>query len=127
MADIFPVRMPKWGLAMQEGTIVHWWKEPGTVVKEGEDLVDIETPKITNVFESPQSGIVRRIVAQPGETLPVGALIGVMADATVEDAAIDAFVAEFQATFVPGEESSEAEGALTLSTVITTVEASDER
>jgi len=117
MADILPVRMPKWGLAMQEGTIVHWWKEPGAIVKEGEDLVDIETPKITNVFESPQSGVVRRIVAQAGETLPVGALIGVMADATVEDAAIDAFVAEFQATFVPGDDSSEAEGALALSTI----------
>jgi pyruvate dehydrogenase E2 component (dihydrolipoamide acetyltransferase) len=109
--------MPKWGLAMQEGTVVHWWKEIGAQIAEGEELVDIETPKITNVFESPQSGTLRRITAHTGETLPVGALLGVMAEDIVPDSEIDAFIANFQANFVPGEEEAEGTGALSLSTV----------
>lgn len=117
MKDISPIRMPKWGLAMQEGTVVHWWKEIGAQIAEGEELVDIETPKITNVFESPQSGTLRRITAQTGETLPVGALLGVMAEEGISDSEIDAFVADFQANFVPGEEEAEGTGALSLSTV----------
>jgi pyruvate dehydrogenase E2 component (dihydrolipoamide acetyltransferase) len=116
MAAITAIRMPKWGLSMQEGTIVNWWQEEGAAIAEGDDLVDIETTKITNVFQSPQSGLLRKIVAAQGETLPVGALIGVLADATVDDGDIDAFVAEFQAKFVPGE-SLEETAALALSTI----------
>ncbi|MEL7130314.1 MAG: acetoin dehydrogenase dihydrolipoyllysine-residue acetyltransferase subunit [Pseudomonadota bacterium] len=100
---IEPIKMPKWGLAMEEGKIVEWWAAEGAEVADGEDLVDIETAKITNVCEAHKSGILRRIVAQPGETLPVGALIGVLADADVSDADIDAFIADFASNFVPGE------------------------
>jgi len=81
--------------------------------------VDIETTKITNACESPVAGILRRIVAQPGETLPVGALIAVVAPADESEAAIDAFVAEFQATYVPPSEDDEAAAVLRLSTVET--------
>jgi len=116
MAAVTPIRMPKWGLSMQEGVIVDWWKREGDRVSEGEDLVDIETSKINNVYESPVSGVLRRVVAQPGETLPVGALIAVFADAEAPDAEVDSFIAEFQANFVP--EAADAEGGmLSLSTV----------
>lgn len=117
MSAIVPIRMPKWGLSMQEGTIVNWWKEEGAAVAEGDELVDIETSKITNVFEAPQGGTLRRILAQQGETLPVGALIGVVAGEDPSDAEIDAFVSDFQANFKPGEDSGEAAGALVLSNV----------
>ncbi len=117
MARVTPIRMPKWGLSMQEGTISHWWKEEGASVSEGEQLVDIETPKITNVFEAPGSGTLRRIVAQPGDTVPVGALIGVVADDATSDGEIDTFVADFLARFVPGEEDGEGASALQIETV----------
>ena len=49
MTDVTPIKMPKWGLSMQEGAIVDWWKREGDSVADGEDLVDIETSKISNL------------------------------------------------------------------------------
>ena len=119
MPVVTPVKMPKWGLAMREGAIVEWWKPEGATVAESEDLVDIETSKITNVCESPAAGVLRRIVAQPGETLPIGALIGVVADADASDAEVEAFIADFQASYVPPKADAESAEVLRLSTVDT--------
>lgn len=109
---ITPLKMPKWGLSMQEGLVQAWHVAPGAAIAEGMELVDVETSKITNVFEAPFAGTLRRIVAQEGETLPVGALLAVLADEAVSEAEIDAFVADFQATFTPETEEG-AGGGLT--------------
>ncbi|MFI4973998.1 MAG: acetoin dehydrogenase dihydrolipoyllysine-residue acetyltransferase subunit [Caulobacterales bacterium] len=112
--SIIPVKMPKWGLSMQEGKVLHWWKTPGDLLAEGEDLLDVETTKITNTAESPVSGLLRRIVAEPEETLPVGALLAVVADEATSDEAIDRFIEEFQSSFVPEAVEDAAGGGLAL-------------
>ena len=118
-SEITPITMPKFGLAMTEGKVAGWMIAPGKPVKAGDELVDIETSKITNSFESPASGILRRQVAPNGETLPVGALIAVVADVSVPDTEIDAFITRFQSEFAANNTSDEGAEAAVEPTLVT--------
>lgn len=100
--------MPKWGLSMTEGTLLAWLVEEGVELAVGDDVAEVETEKINGVVEAPAAGILRRHVAVVGDVIPVGGLLGVIADASVGDTEIDRFVEEFQATFVPEEAKEEA-------------------
>jgi pyruvate dehydrogenase E2 component (dihydrolipoamide acetyltransferase) len=112
MADerLIPVTMPKWGFAMKEGCIVNWLVTEGGAIEAGSDVLDVETEKIASAVEATNSGTLRRVVAQPGETLPVGALLGVIAPADIPDSEIDEFVLQFQTDFVPEEVEAEDSG-----------------
>jgi pyruvate dehydrogenase E2 component (dihydrolipoamide acetyltransferase) len=93
---ITPLVMPKWGLEMREGTVAGWLVDEGTRLAVGTPVVDVETDKISNTMEAPNAGLLRRRVAAEGATLPVKALLGVLAEADVPDADIDAFIAAYQ-------------------------------
>ena len=96
MDKIYALTIPKLGLTMKEGTVAAWHVEPGGEVREGEPIIDVETEKTTAAYEAPASGVLRRQIAGQGQTLPVGALIGVIAPAGTSEADIDAFVASFK-------------------------------
>lgn len=104
MSRIHAITMPKWGIEMQEGTINGWHATVGQVLGKTEPLLDVETEKIVNTVETPVAGTLRRIVGQVGDTLSVGSLIGLMADAEVTEAELDQFIAGFKgadASFEP--------------------------
>jgi pyruvate dehydrogenase E2 component (dihydrolipoamide acetyltransferase) len=82
---------------MTEGKVLGWLKQEGDSYRAGEELLEIETTKITNVFEAGEPGTLRRIVAVSGATLPIGALLAVSAAQGVPDSEIDAFIAGFVA------------------------------
>lgn len=111
MSRIHAVTMPKWGIEMQEGAITSWHVEPGGAVTRGAPLLDVETEKIVNTVEASMSGTLRRVIGSTGDTLPVGALIGIVCEGEVAEADIDRFVREFKAadaSFEPTPEPSAA-------------------
>ena len=95
MSVIEAVTVPKWGMTMTEGTISQWMAKEGDSVAHGQELLEIETTKVTNVVEAAASGILRQIVLKEGTTAPVGALAGVIADESASQEEIDAFIASY--------------------------------
>jgi len=94
---ITAVAVPKWGLSMTEGTVKAWLVEEGDAVESGDELLDLETEKAVGQVEAFATGILRRQLAGEGDTLPIGGLLGLIADPDVSDEEIDAFIAERRA------------------------------
>jgi len=98
VSEIYPIAVPKWGIEMVEGTITSWNKSEGDAIAKGDEVFEMESDKIVNVWDAPVAGVLRRIIAAAGDAHPVGALLGVIAAADVSDADIDQFIAEHSAT-----------------------------
>jgi pyruvate dehydrogenase E2 component (dihydrolipoamide acetyltransferase) len=81
---------------MREGTVAGWLVAEGARIEVGTPVLDVETDKISNAVEAPDPGLLRRKVARDGEKLPVKALLGVLAEAEVPDADIDAYIAAYE-------------------------------
>jgi len=97
VSDIYPIAVPKWGIEMVEGTITSWNKSEGDTIAKGDEVFEMESDKIVNVWDSPVDGVLRRVLVPAGDAHPVGALLGVIADASVADSDIDAFIAQHSA------------------------------
>jgi pyruvate dehydrogenase E2 component (dihydrolipoamide acetyltransferase) len=77
MAEIV---MPRLSDSMEEGTVLKWMKRVGDEVAVGDELVEIETDKANMAYESDVAGTLTEVLAQEGDTLPIGAPIAVVGD-----------------------------------------------
>ena len=78
--------MPKYGLQQDEGTVVRWLKQEGDKVAEGDILCELETDKALFDFEATDTGFLRIILCQEGETVPVLSDIAILTDTADEPA-----------------------------------------
>jgi len=113
---VVAIVMPKWGLSMKEGLIIEWFVSEGDTVAVGDELAEVETDKINGEVEATSAGVIRRIVAGPGTKYRVQSLLAVLADASVDDAVIDEFIAGFPEPpeEVEGEEAESAYDTVTV-------------
>lgn len=84
-----PIPIPKLGMTMKEAKIVAWKFEEGQWVEAGKVVLQIETAKVTYDVEAPSAGFLH-IAAVPGQSLPVGAAAGFLAETQEELAALQA-------------------------------------
>ena len=67
--------MPKFEMSQETGTIARWLKQNGEAIAKGDAILEVETDKVTMEVESPASGTLNGIAAQPGEVIPIGQVI----------------------------------------------------
>lgn len=82
------IQLPHVGESVVEGIIGKWLKRPGDKIERFEPLVEVVTDKVTMEVPSPVTGSLTRILAQEGETVPMGAPIAEVE--TSEGAAVPA-------------------------------------
>ena len=78
------IELPQVGESVTEGTIVQWLKQVGDSVERYDPLVEVLTDKVSMEVPSPVNGVITELLAEEGQTLPMGAPI---ADIQTEDAA----------------------------------------
>lgn len=61
-----------------EVTIVRWLKTPGTQVKKGDALLEVETDKVNVEIESPDDGVLKEITAMAGDTVRFSAVVAII-------------------------------------------------
>lgn len=74
------IEMPKLSDTMEEGGIANWLKKEGDAVREGEPLVEIETDKATQEYESPMEGTILKLLVAPGKTVKLRMPIAIIGD-----------------------------------------------
>ena len=76
------ITVPTLGESVTEATVSKWLKSQGENVLADEPLVELETDKVNVEVPSPSSGVLGNIVVKEGETVNVGALLGVINGST---------------------------------------------
>src|SRR5512145_617746 len=74
------IKVPALGESVTEATVAKWFKTVGEAVAADEPLVELETDKVTVEVNAPAAGTLSQIVANSGETVGVGALLGSIAE-----------------------------------------------
>lgn len=69
------VKMPKWGMTMQEGTVGRWLVKVHERISEGQVIATVETDKVDVELEAPVDGVIAEILVPAGATAEVGAVL----------------------------------------------------
>ena len=75
------IRMPEAGFSITEGTVIEWYKDVGDSVAEGENVVCVETDKLTVDIPAERRGVLHEVKYSTGEVVPVGEMMGIILEA----------------------------------------------
>lgn len=69
------LKLPLFGMNMEQATVVVWHRQPGEAFHKGDPLYEIETEKVTTEVQAPCDGTLLEIVAHSGTTVDVGEVV----------------------------------------------------
>jgi pyruvate dehydrogenase E2 component (dihydrolipoamide acetyltransferase) len=95
------VVMPKLSEQMETGKVLKWLKKEGDRVQGGDILAEVETDKADVEMEAFGAGVLRKILAQAGDQVPVGTMIAVIAEPNDDIASVVASAAPTAAPAAP--------------------------
>lgn len=67
--------LPSLAEGVEKASVSYWFKQPGDVVKTGEDLVELVTDKATFSMPSPETGKIKELLVTEGDSVNVGQVI----------------------------------------------------
>jgi len=80
------IRVPTLGESVTEATVGQWLKKAGESVATDEPVVELETDKVSIEVPAPSAGVIGEVIVKEGETVEVGALLGMIAAGSAETA-----------------------------------------
>ena len=114
------IKVPQLSESVAEATLVTWHKQPGEAVKEGENLIDIETDKVVLELPAIKSGVLTKILKKNGDKVTSNEVIAMLdteAKASVQTAAQPAVAAKAQAAVMPSAQKIAAEKNVDTATI----------
>ena len=78
------ILVPVLGESITEATVSKWLKKKGEIVEADEAIVELETDKVNLEVPSPISGTLSEISFKDGDTVEVGAILGLISEGNVE-------------------------------------------
>jgi len=81
------IKVPSLGESITEATVSKWLKRPGDPVAADEPIAELETDKVTLEISAPAAGTLSEILTEEGANVPVGAVLGRIADGPVSPTA----------------------------------------
>jgi pyruvate/2-oxoglutarate dehydrogenase complex dihydrolipoamide acyltransferase (E2) component len=70
------VKLPPLAEGIEKASVTYWHYGVGDAIKEGEDLVELVTEKATFNLPAPASGTLKEVIANEGEEVRVGQVLG---------------------------------------------------
>jgi 2-oxoglutarate dehydrogenase E2 component (dihydrolipoamide succinyltransferase) len=66
---LIEVKVPALAESVPDATLLDWYKQPGEAVSRGENLIDLETDKVTLEIAAPEAGVIKELLHQPGDVV----------------------------------------------------------
>ena len=81
-------RMPQLGADMTAGKVIVWHKKAGDRVERGQIIADVETDKADIEVEVFTTGVIEKILVEPGQRVPVGTVLAIIREEGKPSAAV---------------------------------------